>query len=266
MAKSDAVKDYIEGIWRARYFWTHLAVSDLRSRWRRSFFGIFWSILQPLAMTLLLALVFSRLLKTDITTYAPYILSGTLVWEFMVANVTGGSLSFVQADAYIKQYRHPLAIYTLRTVLASSAVLLLASSSLLVWAGLVLPQNINASWLSLPFAYLLVAMLAWPLSTALAYIGTRFRDLPHATGLVMQALWFVSPVYFEVKMFRQGGLDFLVDYNPMYHVLQLFRAPLLEGQFPSSESYLFVFGSIGLLFVFAWLIGRQAERKVIFYL
>lgn len=264
--QNDTVKDYIEGIWRARYFWTHLAVADLRARWRRSFFGIFWSIIQPLAMTLLLALVFSKLFKSDITTYAPYILSGTLVWEFVMANVTGGALSFVQADAYIKQCRHPLAIYTLRTVLGSWVVLFLASSSLLVWTALVLPQNINVTWLSLPLAYAIVALIAWPLSTALAYIGTRFRDLPHATGLIMQALWFVSPVYFEVKLFRQGGLDFLVDYNPVYHVLQLFRAPLLEGKLPRHESYLFALGAAVVLALIAWLIGRKAERKVIFYL
>ena len=47
------VKDYAAGIWQARYFWTHLALSDLRSRWRRSFFGALWSIIQPLGMTLL---------------------------------------------------------------------------------------------------------------------------------------------------------------------------------------------------------------------
>ena len=260
------MNNYINGIWRARFFWTHLAIADLRSRWRRSFFGIFWSIIQPLAMTGLITVVFSKLFNSNITTLAPYILSGTLVWEFIVANVTGGALSFVQADAYIKQYRHPLAIYTLRTVLGSLVVLALASSSLLVWSGVVLTQNVNASWLSLPLAYIIVAMIAWPLSTMLAYIGTRFRDLPHATGLMMQVLWFISPVYFEVKMFRQGGLDFLVDYNPIYHVLQLFRAPLLQGELPQSMNYIYALGTALVFTLTAWLMGRKMERKVIFYL
>lgn len=260
------MNNYINGIWRARFFWTHLAIADLRSRWRRSFFGIFWSIIQPLAMTGLITVVFSKLFNSNITTLAPYILSGTLVWEFIVANVTGGALSFVQADAYIKQYRHPLAIYTLRTVLGSLVVLALASSSLLVWSGVVLTQNVNASWLSLPLAYIIVALIAWPLSTMLAYIGTRFRDLPHATGLMMQVLWFISPVYFEVKMFRQGGLDFLVDYNPIYHVLQLFRAPLLQGELPQSMNYIYALGTALVFTLTAWLMGRKMERKVIFYL
>lgn len=257
---------YIRGIWTSRYFWTHLALADLRSRWRRSFFGILWSIIQPLGMTLLLALVFSKMFNSDIYSYAPYILSGIIVWECIIACVTGGALSFVQADAYIKQIRHPLAIYTLRTVLTSIIVLALASTALLGWALIVLPKNFGWHWLSVLTIFPLLALVLWPLSTLLAYIGARFRDVPHATGLVMQALWFISPVYFEVKMFRKGGLDILVDYNPIYHVLQLVRAPLLDGVWPTLENYMFPLVTAVVFALLAWLVGRSAEKKVIFYL
>jgi lipopolysaccharide transport system permease protein len=100
----------------------------------------------------------------------------------------------------------------------------------------------------------------------LAYIGARFRDVPHATGLIMQALWFISPVYFEVKMFRKGGLDILVDYNPIYHVLQLVRAPLLDGVWPTLANYMFPLMTAVIFGLLAWLVGRSAEKKVIFYL
>lgn len=260
------MREYCAGIWQARYFWTHLALSDLRSRWRRSYLGVFWSLLQPLGLALLLALVFSRLLHADIGVYAPYILSGIIVWDFLVSNVTGGSLSFVQADAYIKQCRHPLAIYTLRSVLGSLIALMLASVSLYIWSALVLPQHIGWHWLAILSLFPLLAVIAWPLATLLAYIATRFRDLPHALGLAVQALWFISPVYFEEKLFRQGGLDLLVDYNPIYHILQIVRAPLLLGSWPTTSNYAFALGTALLLTLLAWLVGRKAERKVIFYL
>lgn len=258
--------NYLTGVWKARYFWTHLSLSDLRSRWRRSFFGILWSILQPLGMTALIALVFSKMFNSNIYAYAPYILSGIIVWECIMACVVGGSLSFVQADAYIKQYRHPLAIYTLRTVLTSLIVLALASTSLYGWSAIVLSKNFGWTWLATLTIFPILACILWPASTLLAYSGARFRDIPHAAGLVMQALWFVSPVYFEEKIFRQGGLSFLVDYNPIYHLLQLFRAPLLTGQWPTVENYAF---SLGTAFVFlcaAWIVGKRAEKQVIFYI
>lgn len=260
------MREYCLGIWQARYFWAHLALSDLRSRWRRSYLGVFWSVLQPLGMALLLALVFSRLLHTDITRYAPYILSGIVVWEFMVASVTNGALSFVQADAYIKQCRHPLAIYTLRGVLGNLMALMLACTGLYAWSAIALPEHIGWSWLATLTLFPVLAMVAWPLSTLLAYVATRFRDLPHAMGLAMQALWFVSPVYFEESLFRRGGLGMLVDYNPIYHILQIVRAPLLEGAWPSPVNYAFALGTALLLALLCWLVGRKAERTMIFYL
>jgi lipopolysaccharide transport system permease protein len=254
------------GIWEARYFWLHLSLADLRSKWRRSFMGMMWSILQPLGMTLLLALVFSRLFHVDIVLYAPYILSGIITWEFMASSLTGGSLAFVQADAYIKQCKHPLAIYTLRLILSNLIVLMLASSVLWVWVLIVLPQNIGLPWLSVLTFFPLVALIIWPLASLLAYLGARFRDIPHVMGLVLQAVWFISPVYFEEKMFRNGGLNGLVDYNPIYHLLQIVRAPILEGQWPTLNNYLFCLATALLFTLLAVLIGRKAEPNVIFYL
>lgn len=257
---------YMQGIWDARYFWVHLSLSDLRSRWRRSFFGVFWSIMQPLGITLLISIVFGKMFNSPITTYAPYILSGILVWDYLITCVTGGSLSFVQADAYIKQCNHPLAIYTLRTVLTATFILALASVSLISWTIVVLPENFGWCWLSALTIFPMLALIAWPLSTMLAYIGVRFRDVPHALGLVMQGLWFISPVYFETKIFRSGGLHALIDYNPVYHLLQIVRAPLLEGKWPTLVNYEYVIGTAIVFMILALLVGRKAERKVIFYL
>ena len=77
---------YFGGVWAARHFWIHLAMSDLRSRWRRSFFGILWTLIQPLGMTLLISFVFSNMFHTSIREYAPYMLSGIVVWDFVVAS------------------------------------------------------------------------------------------------------------------------------------------------------------------------------------
>jgi lipopolysaccharide transport system permease protein len=258
--------EYLRDIWAARYFWFHLALSDLRLRWRRSFFGILWSIIQPLGFTALLAVVFSRIFHTDIVEYAPYILSGMIAWEFVTGSATSGATAFIQADAYIRQCRHPLAIYTLRSVISGLAIFLLASTALVGWVLIVMPRNFGWPWVAAVTIYPITAMIAWPLATLLAYIGVRFRDVPHMLGLIFQALWFVSPVYFEAKTFRGGRLDALVDYNPIYHLLEIARAPLLHGQWPTTTNYLFCFGTIAALTLLACAVGYRAERRVILYL
>lgn len=257
---------YVSGIWASRYFWIHLALSDVRAKWRRSFLGVLWSILQPLGMTALLSVVFSRLFKQDFHVLAPYILSGMLVWEFVTSVCIGSTLAFVQADAYIKQCRHPLAIYTLRSVLANLIVLALASISLLSWILLTEPGRVSWPWLAATSVFPILVLITWPLATILAYFGARFRDLQHAMGLLLQAMWFVSPIYFDVKLFRDSNLNALVDYNPIYHLLEIVRAPLLRGEWPEPENYFFCLTVSALLFAVAWAVGNRAEPKVIFYL
>ena len=258
--------DYIRDVWKARYFWWHLSKSDLRARWRRSFFGVFWSILQPLGLTLLLSVVFSRIFNTDFAVYAPYILSGMIVWEYITTCVVSGALAFVQADAYIKQIRHPLAIYTLRNTLTGLIVLAMASTTLVGWVLVVMPQQFGWTWLAALTIFPILGFVAWPWATIMAYLATRFRDLPHALGLVLQAMWFVSPIYFETSTFRKGDLHVLLDYNPIYHLLEIVRAPLLRGEWPTLDNFLWAIGSGLVLTAIAVLIGRRAENRVILYL
>jgi lipopolysaccharide transport system permease protein len=214
----------------------------------------------------LLAVVLAKLFQTDIRTYAPFIISGMIVWDFIMAVSTGGALSFVQADAYIKHYRHPLAIYSLRTALANLAVLMLASLPMFIWTAIAKPEHFGIQWIAALSIYPVLLLIFWPLVTLLAYAGSRFRDLPNVMMLVLQAMWFVSPVYFETGMFRRAGLNFLVDNNPVYHLLQLVRAPLLEGKWPSAKDYEFCAGMMILFASLAWAVGRKAEKRVIFYL
>jgi homopolymeric O-antigen transport system permease protein len=258
--------EYARGIWAARYFWTHLAISDLRSRWRGSALGVLWSVVQPLCLTLLVAVVLSKIFKQDIYSYAPYILSGIIVWDFVTSTMIGGSLSFVQADAYIRQCRHPLAIYTLRTTLTNLIVLMMASLGLVLWVLVAFPENLGVCWIAALSLFPVVGFAGWSAATLLAYVGVRFRDVPHALGLALQALWFLSPIYFNASIFRTSGLAALVDYNPIYHVLQLVRAPLLVGAWPTTANYAYSVGLIAAIAAAAWAVGWRAERRVIFYL
>lgn len=257
---------YLRKVWDARYFWWHLVLADLRARWRRSFFGAMWSVLQPLGMTLLLTVVFGKIFGVDFVRYAPYIYSGIIAWEFVGTSVTGGSLAFVQADAYIRQTKHPLAIYTLRNALGGLLIFALASSGLLLWTLLLFPENMGWCWLAAPLVVPILLVCGWGISTFLAYLATRFRDIPHGLGLVLQAVWFVSPVYFEPSVFKNAGLAFLVDWNPVYHVLEILRAPLLRGEWPSAANLGWSAGTALTCCLVAWIAGQRLEERTIFYL
>lgn len=241
-------------------------MSDLRARFRRSFFGILWAIFQPLGLTVLISVVFGRMFGQEVLNYAPYVLSGIIIWEYMSSSTIGGSVALLHSESYIKQTRHPLAIYTLRIVLANLVVLAIGSIALVTWVLVALPGNFGGTWLAAPTIFPLVVLIAWPLATIMAYIAVRFRDLPNALALILQAAWFVSPVYFKESMFREGRLDGLIDYNPVYHLMQIVRAPLLQGEWPTATNYLWCLATAAALALIAAAVGARSEKKVIFYL
>src|SRR5438128_1686379 len=112
--------DHVKAVWQFRHFWLSLVRLDLQNRYRRSVLGIGWSLLNPIAMTVVFCTVFSGVIpNTSWQWYAPYLLAGVTVWEFIKGSTIQGCDSFVRAEAYIRQCPMPFSIYPLRTVLGT---------------------------------------------------------------------------------------------------------------------------------------------------
>src|SRR5262249_51411342 len=110
---------YFQQVWRCRYFWLSLVKMDLRTRYRRSVLGMGWSLLHPIAMTLILSVVFSKILQQDDPwRFAQFLLAGLSCWHYIVSVTTQGCQSLFQSEGYIRQYPAPIVIYPLRTALS----------------------------------------------------------------------------------------------------------------------------------------------------
>lgn len=258
--------EYFKRIYRSRYFWWHLTLADLRVKYQRTALGLLWSIIQPLAMTLLFAFVLIHIFKQPIQGTILYIYSGLISWDIIVFSSISGSMSFMNAAPYMKQFAHPIAIYPLRSVLVGLINFGLALIGLIFWVVIWQPGNLSFAWFSLPTAILLLLLTAWPLAIICAIFGTIFRDFSQLLTIALQALWFISPVFFSTQVFIDGGIGFLVYDNPVYHILELIRAPFLYGQLPSILNYGVVILSMICLWSIAILFLSHFEKRIILYL
>ncbi len=84
------MRAYAAAIWQCRYFWFSLVCMDLRTRYRRSVLGLGWSLLNPIAMTAVLCMVFHNLFQMKVEEYGPFLLSGLTFWNFLSASITRG--------------------------------------------------------------------------------------------------------------------------------------------------------------------------------
>jgi ABC-type polysaccharide/polyol phosphate export permease len=257
---------YLAAVWNIRYFWFNLVRMDIRSRYRGSILGLGWSMLHPIAMTVILTLVFSTLFGAETKDYAPYVMSGMTCWAFLSTVVGGGCVCFFQAEAYIRQVPAPLAIYPLRCVLSGGFHFAIA---LLMVIGL--QAVLNGPPPLLPLLSLIPSMLlfmifGWSLAAVFGLLNVRFRDTHHLTDVGLQALYFLTPIIYRPDLLIQKGLGLVIRLNPVVPFIELIRAPILRGSVPALTDYLLAALTATVFATAAAFILRRQERGLIFHL
>ncbi|MCI0701734.1 MAG: ABC transporter permease [Planctomycetia bacterium] len=259
---------HLSAVWSARYFLLALVKLDLRLRYRRSMLGIGWSLLNPIAMTIVFTVVFSQLFGDgDPVGYAAFALAGLAVWGFLRDAATQGSKALLMSEAYIRQSPLPYTVYTLRTVLGQA---IHSSLALVVVVALVVFWKSDASvFLGLLVALpglVLVLISAWAIATIAAFATAFFHDTAHLLEVGCQIGFFLTPLMYRRSMLDDRGLGWLVDINPVNHYLALIRDPLLTGHFPPGEWY--VSGFILTVALVGLAVGTVGwlQKKVIFHL
>ena len=261
---------HIIAVWVYRHFWLSLVRADLRQRYRRSVLGLGWSLLQPLAMTATFCLVFSSILgNADWKHYAPYLLGGMCVWEFIRNSLTTGCTTFIRNEAYIRQCPLPVSIYPLRTVLGVAIHFLI---SLFVVVTLVSLLNwetgpIRVLWAVIP-SVLMVIVFAWSVSTLAAFANVYFHDTQHIVDVGAQLWFFITPIIYMRSHLDNKQMGWVADLNPVYTYISLIRDPLVFDGHPIPTAEAYAHGASLTLVTFGLACGAIAwlHRKLIFQL
>jgi lipopolysaccharide transport system permease protein len=265
-----------------------LVRNDLRNRYRRSMIGIGWSLLQPIAMTAILCVVFSRMFGNDLQEAAPRMLSGLTFWGFITAVILQGCQCFFSGESYIRQYPAPLAIYPLRTVLGAGFHFLLAMAIVVIYmCGIKGYGNWSAFhdgwvhglgqwamnlWHSLPAllsiipTLLLLFVIGWSLAVLAGISNVMFQDSVHLFEVGLQIVFYATPIILPAHLLREKGLGLLIDWNPFASLLELIQNPILHGRMPSTWA-VSISSLIGVVSasLAMWALSRF-QKRLIFYL
>ncbi len=198
--------------------------------------------------------------------FAPFVYSGLVVWEFISGSVTAGCFSIIGASPYIMLRKLPLAIYPLRSVIASGVTSVVGLSGLLLWMLCTDATKLGFPLLSLAWSLPLIVLICWPLAIISGFINAKFRDFQQGVGLLLQAIWYVSPVFLDPSLFKAARIGFVVEYNPVTHVLNLVRSPLLAGCFPDPSDYIYAAATAGIFWFLAVRFIRRDEPTMAFFL
>lgn len=261
---------YCQSIWRFRHFWLSLVKLDLRTRYRRSLLGIGWSLLHPVCMTAILCVVFHKLFHLSLVDYAPHVLAGLAVWQYVLTCSLQGCQSFFQGEHYIRQTPMPLAIFPLRTTLAATFHFLVAMGLVVGMLAILAlggwrPWNPLGVVGALPGLGLLF-LLCWSLAVIFGTMTVYFHDVQHLSEVGFQMLFYATPIMYQASLLESHGLGWLLRVNPVVVMLRLVREPLLDGTLPSLGSYAQGLALIALAGGVACVLLARIQKRLIFHL
>lgn len=223
-------------------------------RYKRSVLGIAWTMLNPLGTTLILSFVFSRVFG-GAASYAVYVLSGLTCWTFFAQATNDAMHSLIWGGGLIKRIYIPRTVFAVSAVVTGLVNIALAMVPLLF---IMLFTGVKPQWslLILPVPALFLAMFALGVGLMLSAVAIYFVDVTEMYTILLTAWFYLSPVIYK-KDFLPEGYAWIVQLNPMYYLINLFRTPIYEGVLPSLQQFL-VAGAIALVTLLAgWFIFSQ---------
>jgi len=255
---------FLGELFNSRNVLSQLVSQQLILRYRRTVLGYLWTLINPLLMMSVMALVFSTLFKADLKTFTVFLFAGMIPWNFFNSVVTQSGASFINNEGLIKKIYLPKVIFPL-----SIAFALLIDSALAFLALFAIIYIIGGSlsWvvLFIPIAYLMLFFFALGIGLIASVATVFFRDLQHVILIAMQGLFFLTPILYKHDALT-GKVAWLVGLNPVVPFIELFRAPLYQASLPSS-SVIMQSALISLsAFVVGLLVFLRQEKKIIFRL
>lgn len=247
-------------IWAFRDLLVLLGQRDLSLRYRQTALGVVWVVLQPLLGALILAFVFGSIAKLPSkgSSYLTFVFASLIGWNLFYATLTRATASLVSHAYLLGKVYFPRMVLPLSTALLSLVDLGISLLCLFVMLAIDGVPVMPRAAASVPcFVGLLVLALGGGLF--LGSLAVRFRDVNAALPVVLQLLFYASPVAYgaEIVPERYSSLFML---NPVAPLLEGLRWSFLGAGWWSPEGILYslVFG-VGLVLVGA-LVLRRTEQ------
>jgi lipopolysaccharide transport system permease protein len=247
-------------LWSSREIAIVLAVRNVKIRYKQTFFGVAWAILQPLAGVAIFTLLFGRLAQvpSEGIPYPVFVYAGLSMWLYFANSVTTASESLAQYRELVTKVYFPRLLAPLAAVLPGLidlAVSLVAVGVFMVIFG-VAP---TAAIVFLPLWIVAAVTVATGVGIWLSALNIQYRDVRNALTFMLQLWFFATPVVYGSSLLADRW-SFLLALNPVAGVLDGLRWSLLGAPAPGAEALVsLAVGAIVLVTGIAYF-GRVERR------
>jgi ABC-type polysaccharide/polyol phosphate export permease len=245
--------------WRYRDLIVQLVRRDVITRYKRSVLGIAWTMLNPLGMMIVLTVAFSQVFHT-VRAYPAYLLIGLVVWNFFAQTTVSAMRQLLWGAGLLHRIYIPkttLVLSAVGTGLVHFGLALVPLTALLLILGVPLRPPV----LCLPVALCLLTAFTLGVALLLSTLAAFFPDVTEMYEIALLAWMYLTPIIYPEEIIPATYRFWVLNLNPMYHLLKLFRQPLYHGLWPTPECLAVATGvALTVLCIGWWAFTRKAHE------
>lgn len=260
------LKEYFQGIWRDRHILASLINTDLQKKYRRSKLGVAWAILTPLGLSLIMGSVYAILFSVDAGEFIPLLFAGLNPWQFISSSADGGTGAFLGAEGYLKQTTVSVQIFPIRTVIVNFINLLYSILAFFALYLFLRPLAFSAKMLMCLPGLLLLFLFALGLANFSSIINLDIRDFQPFQTLLLQGIFYATPIVYQANMLKEKGFELLYRLNPFYYLIEVVRMPMQGISVPQWDVWLIAAVITLITFIGSIRFLMKRKSKIVFKL
>lgn len=233
-------------LWKFRALVEALVKRHVATRYRGSFFGFLWSLLNPLCLMAVYTLVFHYYMRFDGgKAYHVMVFAGLLPWLWTASALSEGTSAIAGSGHLITKSMFPAHVLPFVSVASTLVNFVLALPVLALFilaAGLTIP----VTWCALPLVVLVHGVLLFGLVLGLSALNVFFRDVQHIVSNLLTFLFFLCPVVYPASVVPDR-FKFLLTCNPFALLTTMYQGILIHGELPTVESMVFLISISALI-------------------
>lgn len=241
-----------------------LTVANLKSRYRNTLLGFLWVILNPILTYMAQVFAFSMIFRMNIPNYPLYLLGGLLPWLFIVQSIDMCTGIFLYNSFILKNIPIPPIFLPLAQLIDNFINFLAAFCALLTYFLLIGELSLlNVMLLCLPTLSLLITMAS--LTSALAILNIKYKDLKFVVSFLLTLLFFFTPIFYSINILSEN-LKMIITKNPFFLLIRPFQDLLTNASFEEFSHHLALsFLVTGFCLIFSIIIWQKTKRNITLY-
>ena len=257
-------KERAAGFYHYRHLLWRLVERDVKLKYRRSFLGYVWSILNPLMIMIIMVAVFSIIFRFSIENYTVYLIIGQTIFNFVSESTNQAMWSITGNAALLKKTYVPKYIFTLSKV-TSSCVNTLYSLGAMLIVFVVCKVPFNRYMLFIPVIILQLYIFCVGMGMFLSQATVFFRDIQYIYAAFITAWMYLTPIFYPINQLPFELMWGIKHFNPMYSYITQFRTIVLYQTMPDPRLIVYGFAiSFAVLVIGTASFMKNQDRFILY--